>query len=190
MGPFVPLADGPRRAPGGVSVEHVHQSARTDFGLLMRCNRLSGFLDAKRKVPALAYPAARLWGEVSADCGTGIEAEVNLARRAGIETTLVDALLSGHYTLLPSAITAVSELSTAEAPRDEDAPKAREILHATWREAGLIDLCFARNGEQYHPRPSASWAVPCPAISRCFGGRPDGRVSAGTTESPAGRPAW
>ena len=52
----------------GVQFDYVHKIAETDIGLLSRYNRIFGFLDPNRNVPALAYHTARITGALSADC--------------------------------------------------------------------------------------------------------------------------
>ncbi len=66
----------------GVRLDYARQIARTDLGLMLRYGKIFGFLDPNRKVPAAAYHVARLRGAISADCGTCVEAEINLAKAA------------------------------------------------------------------------------------------------------------
>lgn len=67
----------------GVNLDYVHHIAQACMSLLSRYNRIFGFLDPNRHVPAAAYHAARLRGALAADCGTCVEAEFNLALTAG-----------------------------------------------------------------------------------------------------------
>ena len=80
----------------GVGLDYTRQIARTDFGLLRRYNRIFGFLDPNKKVPVQAFHAARLRGAMAADCGTCVEAEINLARAAGLDDGLIDQVLAGR----------------------------------------------------------------------------------------------
>lgn len=135
----------------GVTFDYVHAIARTDLGLLMRYNKLFGFIDPNTKVPAAAYHAARLRGAIAADCGTCVEAEINLARNAGVDSQTVDRLLAGRYAELPADIAAVATLADAVAGRREDDPDAREIVRQAYGEAGLIEIAFAMNGAALLP---------------------------------------
>lgn len=135
----------------GVTLDYVHQIARTDIKLLTRYNRLFGFLDPRNHTPALAYHAARLRGALAADCGTCVEAEINLARKAGIGTEQIDHLLAGDYAALPDDIAAVATLADAVTLHRADDPDARTTVQQAYGEAGLIELSFAMNGAALLP---------------------------------------
>lgn len=77
----------------GVKFDYVHKIAETDIGLLSRYNKIFGFLDPNRKVPPLAYHTARITGALSADCGTCVQAEINLAKNAGMENEIISKIL-------------------------------------------------------------------------------------------------
>lgn len=135
----------------GVRFDYVHKIAQTDLGLLRRYSKLFGFLDPNTKVPALAYHAARLRGAIAADCGTCVEAEINLARNAGVDSGSVDQLLAGDYVGLSEEIAAVATLADAVAGRREDAPEARETIRRAYGDAGLVEVAFAMNGAALLP---------------------------------------
>lgn len=135
----------------GVSLDYVHAIARTDIGLLSRYNRVFGMIDPNTKVSALAYHAARIRGAVAADCGSCVEAEINLAHNAGITADVIGAILSGDYDSLAPEIAATARLADAVVGRREDDPEARDIVQAAFGEAGLIELSFAMNGAALLP---------------------------------------
>lgn len=142
-----------RRAERRIGVEfgYIHEIARTDLGLLARYNRIFGLLDPNRHAPAAAYHAARLRGAIAADCGTCVEAEINLARHAGVEAALIDRLLAGEYAALPAELAAVAALADAVTARREDDPAARDTIRNAYGDAGLIELCLAMNGAALLP---------------------------------------
>lgn len=142
-----------RRAEARIGVEfgYIHEIAKTDLGLLSRFNRIFGFLNPNRHVPAAAYHAARLRGAIAADCGTCVEAEINLARQAGLGDTLIDPLLAGDYAALPGALAAVATLADAVTGSRADDPAARDTIRDAYGDAGLIEICFAMNGAALLP---------------------------------------
>ena len=147
----------------GVQFDYIHQIAETDIGLLARYNKIFGFLDPNRKVPAQAYHTARLRGAIAADCGTCVEAEINLARNANVDPTTIDHVLSGDYTALPIEITAVASLADAVAGRRADDPEARDTIRKTFGEAGLIEISLAMNGAALLPgvKRAMGYATAC-----------------------------
>ncbi|APG46565.1 hypothetical protein [Phaeobacter porticola] len=145
----------------GVSLDYSHAIADTDLGLLARYNRVFGFLDPNRHVPAAAYHAARLTGALTADCGTCVEAEINLATAAGLSPDLVKSILRGDA--LEPDLAAVVRLAGAVVGTRSDDPEARELVRAAYGEAGLIELSYAMNGAALLPgiKRAMGYATAC-----------------------------
>lgn len=145
----------------GVSLDYTHAIARADIGLLARYNRIFGFLDPNRKVPAEAYHAARLIGALSADCGTCVEAEINLAKQAGLPEDLIVAILKGDT--LSEELEAVVGLARAVTAARADDPEARDTVLRFYGEKGLIELSFAMNGAALLPgiKRAMGYATAC-----------------------------
>lgn len=135
----------------GVELDYAHKIAQTDIRLMMRYGKIFGFLDPNKNVPPEAYHTARLRGAISADCGTCVEAEINLAKAAGVPQEIITAVLQSSYTSLPDALSAVAQLADAVTRDRMDAPEAREKIIAAYGEAGLIEIGFAMNGAALLP---------------------------------------
>jgi alkylhydroperoxidase family enzyme len=144
-----------------VSLDYTHAIAEADFGLLSRYNRIFGFLDPNRNLPPEAYHAARLISALAADCGTCVEAEINLALQAGLSKPLIKAILT-NGTLTPelAAVVALSRAVTAERADDSE---AREIILQTFGKKGLIELSYAMNGAALLPgiKRAMGYATAC-----------------------------
>lgn len=147
----------------GVKLEYVLQIAQTDLGLLLRYNKVFAFLDPNKKTPALAYHAARLRGAIAADCGTCVEAEMNLAQHAGISEDVIDRILAAEYSELPDAVRAAARLADAVVGRREDDHSAREVVRQAYGEAGLIEVSFAMTGAALLPgiKRAMGYATTC-----------------------------
>jgi len=147
----------------GVRLDYVHHIARVRMSLLSRYNRIFGFLDPNRHVPAAAYHAARLRGALAADCGTCAEAEINLALAAGLKEKLVSAIIRADEQALPPELIPVIRLSDAVTARREDDPAARSAVTKAYGEAGLIELSFAMNGAAMLPgiKRAMGYATAC-----------------------------
>ena len=130
----------------GVQFDYVHKIAETDIGLLSRYNRIFGFLDPNRNVPALAYHTARITGALSADCGTCVQAEINLARNAGLKKDIIAKLLRSELDGFPPEIVATATLAQSVVHDRVDDPEARKIILDTLDEKGLIEISFAMSG--------------------------------------------
>ncbi|PCI05443.1 MAG: hypothetical protein COB78_02235 [Hyphomicrobiales bacterium] len=147
----------------GVALDYTRHIAQTDIGLLTRYNRIFGFLDPNLKTTPLAYHAARLRGAIAADCGTCVEAEINLAKLSKLDKQTISDLITGNYEALPPEIIAVAELTDAVTARREDAPQAREIVRQQFGEEGLIELSYAMNGAALLPgiKRAMGYATAC-----------------------------
>lgn len=132
-----------------VTFDYIRHMARTDLRLLLRYNRIFGIIDPRRHLPAEAYHTARIRGALAADCGTCVEAEINLALNAGLPHALVQSILSGACDKPDlSAVIALADAAT----RDRvDAPEARAHLRSVYGEKGLIELSIAMNGAAMLP---------------------------------------
>ena len=135
----------------GVRLDYARQIARTDLGLMLRCGKIFGFLDPNRKVPAAAYHVARLRGAISADWGTCLEAEINLAKAAGLSPEVIGAVLRADLAALGEDLAAVARLADAVVRDRVDAPEDRERVRRAFGEAGLIELSYAMTGAALLP---------------------------------------
>jgi len=147
----------------GVELDYAHQIAQTDFGLMSRYGKIFGFLDPNKNVPALAYHVARIRGAVALDCGTCVEAEVNLAKKSGIKPETIKALLQADYAGLSKEIFAVARLTDAVVLKRDDDPEARAEIQKAFGDAGLIEICYAMNGAALLPgiKRAMGYATQC-----------------------------
>jgi hypothetical protein len=142
------LSQGEKRT--GVKLDYARKIAAQDTGLFLRYGKVFAFLDPNKQVPAAAYHVARLCGALSADCGSCVEAEINLAHTAGVEGELVSAVIAHRLDDLPSELAAVARLSSAVTHFRDDA-QSREQVVEHYGESGLIELSFAMNGAALLP---------------------------------------
>lgn len=147
----------------GVVLDYTRHIARTDVRLLLRYNRLFGFLDPVNHVSPEAYHIARLRAAITADCGTCVAAELNLAKSAGVDAQDLKEVLAGRYLGLSNELRAVATLTDAVVGRREDDAISRDIVREHFGEAGLIELSFAMNGAALLPgiKRSLGYAVSC-----------------------------
>lgn len=145
----------------GVALDYVRQIAKTDTKLLTRYNRIFGVIDPRKHLPADAYHTARIRAALAADCGTCVQAELNLARKSRLKPALIEAILHGKLT--DPALIAVMQLTDAVVANRCDDPAAREVILAKWEDAGLIELSLAMNGAAMLPgiKRAMGYATAC-----------------------------
>jgi hypothetical protein len=135
----------------GVPLDYARKIAATRTSLFLRYAKIFRFLNPNINVPPLAYHCARIRGALSADCGTCVQAELNLAEQASIADDLRTAILQGRYDEFPKEIAAVARLADAVTSQRMDCPEARADVVQAYGEAGLIELSFAMNGAALLP---------------------------------------
>ncbi|OXT02962.1 hypothetical protein B7H23_06405 [Notoacmeibacter marinus] len=138
----------------GVTLDYVREIAKTDFGLLMRYNRLFGFLDPNRHAPKDAYHVARIRGAC-------VEVEINLARQSGMDDATIDRALTGQH--LTPDLQWVCRLADATVRDRTDDTEAREAVRAAYGDPGLIELAYAMNGAAILPgiKRALGYATAC-----------------------------
>ncbi len=133
----------------GVKLDYTRKIASVSFGLLMRYNHIFKFLDPNTKVTKQAYHVARIRGALATDCGTCVEAEINLAKNSGLDDALIESVLSGGH--LSDALSCVARLTDATVRDRLDEPEARKLVVEHYGEEGLIELSYAMNGAALLP---------------------------------------
>jgi hypothetical protein len=146
----------------GVKLDYARKILATNTRLFLRYGKIFAFLDPNAFVPTDAYHAARICGAMNADCGTCVEAEVNLAQRAGVSDEVIRGVLNRDAASLGDKLAAVVELSL-HITRFEDNPVARENVVLHYGETGLIELAYAMNGAALLPgiKRAMGYATSC-----------------------------
>ena len=142
------LSRGERKV--GVPLNYAREILSVNFGLFSRYGKIFSFLDPVKHVPQEVYHAARLAGAVSADCGSCVKAEVNLARSAGLEDAAIGLILRRKTDQLDQNIAPAVRLAFAVAKNVDDAGSRSEIVSKHGK-AGLIELSYAMNGAAMLP---------------------------------------
>lgn len=146
----------------GLKFDYAHKVADEDIGLFLRYTKIFSFLDPNKHVPKKAYHAARICGAITADCGTCVEAEINLAKNAGLDAELISNILTQKHSELPVEISDVVKLSIAVTNFHDD-QDAREKIVRKFGEKGLIELAYAMNGAALLPgiKRAMGYATSC-----------------------------
>jgi len=146
----------------GVKFDYTRKIISIDNQLFMRYGKIFGFLDPRKHLSADAYHAARICGALSADCGSCVEAEINLAKNSGLSDQFIGHILAKSMDSLADEIVAVVKLSNA-VTNFQDAPEARDKVISYFGEKGLIELSFAMNGAALLPgiKRAMGYATSC-----------------------------
>lgn len=80
-----------------------------------------------------------------------MEAEINLAKAAGLSSEVIGAALRSDLAALSEDLAAVARLADAVVRDRTDAPEDRARVLSAYGEAGLIELSYAMTGAALLP---------------------------------------
>lgn len=135
----------------GVTLDYTRKIAETDLGLLRRYNGIFRVIDPNTHVPAKAYHIARLRGALAADCGTCVDAEIDLAKAAGLSVEIIRQVVRQDYSGLPAEMAGVARLADAVTADRQDDVGSRQTVRSAYGDAGLVELALAMNGAAMLP---------------------------------------
>lgn len=115
----------------GVPLDYLRDMARTSPSALTKLWMLQPLARHHEAAAPEALSVARLVASLDQDCGTCVQIEVNLARKAGVDRGIVQAVLDGDEHTLPERLQRVWRFARAVVSRD---PRLSEI-HAELTEA-------------------------------------------------------
>ena len=124
----------------GVRLDYVRRIARLNTPLLLRYNRIFRILDPRKHLPADAYHTARLRAAMAADCGTCVEAEINLALQSGLTKEFLRSVMKGQSN--SAAISAIIALTDAVIRDCTDDGTARQTICDVYGEMALTELAL------------------------------------------------
>ena len=127
----------------GASMDYVRHIVRVSLRAFFKFIKVVPLSEYRRKLPVDAHFVARLVATRDADCGSCLQIEVNLAKRDGVDTAILRALIDQKPHDLPDALNRVYRFAkgVVEANGEEDA--LREDIKTLYGEEGLVELSLA-----------------------------------------------
>lgn len=134
----------------GVDLKYVRKILDEDLGLFFRYTKIFSFFDKNTYLPKEAYHAARLSVILNASCGTCLEAEINLAKKANLKVLFIRDILMKNYENLDEGIVNIIKLSEAISSFSTN-KEARENIIEIYGQKALIELSYTINGSLILP---------------------------------------
>lgn len=128
----------------GVSVDYLRELARDARGAFFKFGRFPAIAAYRKKLPREAFTVGSLVATRSTDCGTCVQIGVNLARKEGVSSDIIKAVLERRPEDLEAPLADVYHFAASvvdEVPADEEALRAR-IRERFGREA-FTELAMA-----------------------------------------------
>ena len=113
---------------------------------------------------------ARIVATRDEDCGTCVQMEVNLARKAGVPAEQLRAVLERRPQDLPPALAAVYGFAESVVTADYDDASWREKVKALYGEEGLVEVALAIASARFFPvtKRALGYAVSCKKVEVHF----------------------
>ena len=126
----------------GESLEYLRHIVRTSLRSFLRFALFTPLAGNRRKLSESAYRIARIVATRDEDCGTCVQIEVNLARKEGVPTEFIRAVLNNRPDDLPAELVDVYRFAIAvvEASGEED--QLRQRLRAQLGEEAFVELAL------------------------------------------------
>ncbi|MDH4047887.1 MAG: hypothetical protein OEW68_08820 [Gammaproteobacteria bacterium] len=142
----------------GESMDYLRYVNGKSPAAMLRFAAIVPFANSRKTLPADAWYAAQIVALQHADCGPCLQIGVSLARKDGVDVSIIEHILSGNWSALPPQLTTICQF-TKDAVADKFASdELRQQIIDQYGEKGLIELAFA----------IAAAAIP-PTVKRVLG---------------------
>jgi len=150
----------------GVSVDYLRHILRYSLPAFLKFSLFLPLARHRRALPPAPYHIARLVATQEADCGTCVQAEVNLARRAGIGTAVLEAVIQHRVEDLEPDMADIYRFTRAVVAATGDAETLRPQLRERYGEAGMVDLALGIAAARVYPttKRALGYATSCTLV--------------------------
>ena len=105
----------------------------------------------RKDVPAAAWAAAAITAVRHEDCGPCTQLGVSMAEKAGVDSKVLRAVLTGNVDVMPDDVALAWRFTRATIDRDPSADRYREEIVRRWGPKALISLAFAMVASRTYP---------------------------------------
>ncbi len=127
----------------GVSVDYLRHILRVSLRSFFKFAKIMPLAEHRRALPPEPYFVARIVATRDADCGTCVQIEVNQARKAGVSTEILKAVLDRRPADLPGGPADAYRFAEAVVQATGDEEAYRDRLRRRYGEDGLVELALA-----------------------------------------------
>ncbi|GAB5500481.1 MAG: hypothetical protein PsegKO_27920 [Pseudohongiellaceae bacterium] len=125
-------------------VKYLENMAAVSPGAFYRYLLTAPLAAYRKQVPGRVYFSARMIATKHIDCGPCLRLVINTAREAGVDASLLRAVLTDNVTVIPDDV--ALGINYANAVMTKDAVRIVELnkqITQRWGEAALTDLALA-----------------------------------------------
>jgi hypothetical protein len=135
----------------GESVDYLRHIVDVSPAAFLRFASILPLANSRKTLPKEPWFVAQLVALQHEDCGTCLQIGVNLARQAGVESSLIRAVLEGDGHQLPNDLADVARFTKSILTASDDDDALRQSLRERYGERGLIEIAYAIAGSRIPP---------------------------------------
>jgi len=151
----------------GGSMDYMKDILRTSFPAFRRFAKIFAIADYRGELPADAYHVARIVAARDEDCGTCVQIEINMARKAGVPREVLQAVVAAHPDALPIPLAAVYRFVEAVVRSTGEDDALREVVVSHYGRTGLVEIALAIGASRFLPitKRTLGYATACSVVS-------------------------
>lgn len=132
----------------------------------IKFSKIFGIADQRLALPLDLYHIVRIIGAMSEDCGTCVQLEVDLAKKAGLPKEVLKDIVYSAQEHLSAEQVKISEFALGLSTSKMDDPDAREYIHNKYGPKAVVDLAFALNAASFLPsvKRAMGHAISCQKV--------------------------
>lgn len=127
----------------GVSLDYARYILRASLRAFLKFTKIIALAEYRRAMPKEPFYAARIVAARHDDCGECVQIAVNQARKAGIDASLLQAVLADRWDQLPAEIADACRFAAAVLSASGEEDELRERIRQRHGEEALVELALA-----------------------------------------------
>jgi alkylhydroperoxidase family enzyme len=150
----------------GMSLDYLRHMMQVSLPAFLKFSLFVPLARHRRALPPAPYHIARLVATREADCGTCVQAEVNLARQAGVAPAHLEAVIHQRVDELPPELADVYRFAQAVVAATGAEEELRPRLEDRYGAAGMVDLALGIAAAQVYPitKRALGYATSCARV--------------------------
>jgi hypothetical protein len=117
----------------------------------VRFSRVAAMSQHREGIPVAPWFASKLTAVLSEDCGTCTQLSALMAERAGVDPSVIRAVVEGNEAAMGDDVALVWRYTRAVLAHDLAADRLREMIEYKWGKKAVVSLALAIAGVRIFP---------------------------------------
>ena len=135
----------------GVPLDYLRYIVRTSLRSFFKFSLFMPLAQHRRSLPVSPYYVARLVATRDEDCGTCVQTEVNLAKKAGVPHPVLEAAVHQRPQDLPEDLAEIYRFTEAVVKATGEETRYRQAILVRYGEEALVELSLAIAAARFFP---------------------------------------